>query len=219
MTDPLYIAITDDHVMVRKGLCSLIELFPPYKILFDADNGKDMISKINPHELPQIMLLDINMPEMDGYAAAHWLKENYPAIKVLALSIMDTEAAIIKMLRNGARGYILKDADPKELKEAFDSVMKQGYYYNDNITHKLVSSLSSSGYKSSPITDACQLTPREKEFLQFACSEKTYPQIATEMKVSERTVDGYREALFKKLQVTTRVGLVISAIKKGLVQL
>jgi DNA-binding NarL/FixJ family response regulator len=219
MIEIRHIAIVDDHTMVRKGLCSLINLFHPYQVLFDAENGKDMIQKINPAMLPDIVLLDITMPDMDGYAAAHWLKVHYPDVKVLALSTMDTEKAIIKMLKNGARGYILKDSDPAELKEAFDNVLKQGYYYNDTITHKLVNSLNKYSSEYNSTQNADHITPRESEFLQLACSEKTYQQIAADMKVSERTVEGYREALFKKFQVSTRVGLVIWAIKKDYVQI
>lgn len=217
MPETKYIAVIDDHVMVRKGLCSLINLFEPYKVLFDADNGKDMIQKIDPNQLPDIALLDINMPEMDGFASARWLKTNYPAIKILALSTMDKDTVIIRMIQHGARGYILKDADPSELKQAFDNVLKSGYHYNEAITHKLVTSLHNNF--SQDLLDTPNLTPREQEFLQFACSEKTYQEIAKLMLVSERTIEDYRDSLFRKLQVSSRVGLVICAIRKNLATL
>jgi len=123
MTDTRYIAIVDDHSMFRKGMTALINLFPNYQVLFDAGNGKDLIRQLNPDRLPHILLLDIAMPEMDGYATAAWVKEHYPGIKVLALSTMDAETAIIKMIKNGAKGYVLKDSEPAELKQAFDEVL------------------------------------------------------------------------------------------------
>ena len=110
MSDMKHIAIVDDHTMFRKGLMALINLFPNYSVLFDASNGKDFIAQLNPKHLPDIVLMDITMPEMDGYATAEWLHNNYPEINILALSTMDSEAAIIKMIKSGAKGYVLKDA-------------------------------------------------------------------------------------------------------------
>jgi len=120
-----YITIVDDHTMIRKGLSSLINLFPGYRVLFDAANGKDFIAQLNANNIPHIVLLDINMPEMDGYATADWIRTNYEEIKILALSTMDSENAIIKMIHHGAKGYVLKDAEPAELKLAFDEVLKK----------------------------------------------------------------------------------------------
>ena len=212
MNDVKKIAIVDDHTMFRRGLCSLINLFPGYTVVLDAANGNDFIRQLDPDMLPDILLLDIAMPEMDGFALATWLKNNHPTIRVLALSTMDSDIAIIRMIKAGARGYLLKDAEPSELRRAFDDVLSLGYYYNDLVSRKLLLS-SGAGVQLERLTD------REQTFLKLACSEKTYYEIAKEMFVSERTVDGYRDALFKKLQVTSRVGLVLYAVKNGLIQL
>ena len=130
---------------------------------------------------------------------------------------MDNDATIIKMIHNGARGYILKDADPKELQVAFEEILAKGYYYNEMLTRKVMQSIHQSGTDSSNVLR--HLTDREMEFLKHACSEKNYQQIASDMFVSERTVDGYRESLFKKFNVSNRVGLVLYAIKNQLIQL
>jgi DNA-binding NarL/FixJ family response regulator len=212
-----YIAIVDDHTLFRKGLSALIDLFPDYKVLFQASNGKDFIKKLKPPHIPDILLLDIAMPEMDGFATALWVKANYPEMKILALSTMETESAIIKMIKCGAKGYILKDVEPEELKKAFDDILNLGFFYNDIISRKIIRSVNELSQAESPISTFVNLTDRELTFLKLACSEKTYSQIATEMFVSERTVDGYRDALFKKLNVTSRVGLAIYAIKNGIV--
>ena len=132
---------------------------------------------------------------------------------------MDAEAAIIKMIKNGAKGYVLKDAEPAELKKAFDEVLSRGYYYNDLISRKIIQSVSQLADDKNNLGTFARLSDRELNFIQLACSEKTYSEIAKEMFVSERTVDGYRESLFKKLDITSRVGLVMYAIKNGIVKL
>jgi DNA-binding NarL/FixJ family response regulator len=219
MNDKKYIAVVDDHIMFRRGLIHLINLFPDYKVLLDADNGKDLISKLIPSALPEIILLDINMPEMDGYSTARWLKANHPSIKVLALSMLDSETSIIKMIQNGARGYILKDAETEELKLAFKEVLEKGYYYNEIVSRKLLQSINELVNERKDKTGYRNISEKELQFLKLACSEKTYREIAAEMYLSERTIDGYRETLFKKFNTASRVGLVIYAIKNGLVSL
>ena len=182
----------------------------------EAGNGRELIDQLDPDHLPDIVLLDIHMPVMDGYATAAWLHKNYPSVRVLALSTMDADSTIIKMIHQGARGYILKDADPRELQLAFEEILAKGYYYNEVLTRKVIQSIHQGSPDSSGFH---KLTDREMEFLKHACSEKNYQQIAAEMFVSERTVDGYRESLFKKFNVTNRVGLVLYAIKNQLVHL
>ena len=217
MSEIKYVALVDDHTMFRKGLAVLINLFPQYKVLLDVGNGQEFIDQLDPDNLPDILLLDINMPVMDGYATAAWVHANHPDIRILALSTMDSDTTIIKMIQQGARGYILKDADPKELQVAFEEILAKGYYYNEILTRKVIQSIHQGG--ADPSSAFPKLTDREMEFLKHACSEKNYNQIASEMFVSERTVDGYRESLFKKFNVTNRVGLVLYAIKNQLVQL
>ncbi len=198
MSDVKYVALVDDHTMFRKGLAVLINLFPQYKVLMDVGNGKEFIDRLQPDLLPDIVLLDIHMPVMDGYATAAWLHANHPEIKVLALSTMDSDTTIIKMIHQGARGYILKDADPNELQVAFSEILAKGYYYNELLTRKVIQSFHTSGTDNSNALP--RLTDREMEFLKHACSEKNYQQIANDMFVSERTVDGYRESPLQKIQ-------------------
>jgi DNA-binding NarL/FixJ family response regulator len=219
MIDTKYIAIADDHTLFRKGLMSLINLFPGYKVLFDASDGKEFIELLKEKSLPDIALLDIVMPKMDGYATSKCLKINYPQIKVLALSTMDSDAAIIKMIRNGAKGYVLKDADPEELRQAFKEVLSSGYFYNDAITRKVMRSINDLDNLKADVFSFSSFNEREEQFVKLCCSEKTYKEIADEMFVSERTVDNYRESVFKKINVSSRVGIVMYAIKNGMVKL
>lgn len=219
MPDKKYIAIADDHTMFRKGLIALINLFPNYQVLFDAANGKDLIHQINPKKLPEIILLDINMPEMDGYATAEWVTANYPGIKILALSTMDAETSIIKMIKCGAKGYVLKDAEPGELKLAFDEVLSRGYFYNELITRKVIGSINLLTDTNSPASTFIKLTEKDIEFLRFVCTELTYKEIAERMHVSTRTIESHRDTLCEKLDIKTRVGLVLYALKNNLVKL
>lgn len=219
MSKTIYIAIVDDHVLFRIGLAALINLFPGYSTLFEATNGREFIEKLNPLDLPDIVLMDINMPEMDGYTATEWLRINYPGIKVLALSTMDSETAIIKMVKSGAKGYILKDADTAELKLAFQEVLTRGYFYNETITRKVMQAVTQLTDTKNKTSTFINLTGREIEFLKLVCKDLTYKEISERMHIGVRTAEGYRDGLCEKLEIKTRVGLVIYAIKNGIVVL
>jgi len=156
------------------------------------------------------------MPGMDGFETVSWLSENYPLVKVLALSMIQKEETIVKMLRLGVKGYLCKDVEPNILAEALSSVINKGYYYTDFITGKLVHALQSN--PDGPAKkDAELINEREMEFLKHACSEMTYNEIATLMYLSPKTIDGYRNSLFEKLNVKSRVGLALYAVRNGIV--
>jgi two-component system invasion response regulator UvrY len=213
------VALVDDHVLLRNGLANLIRSFGEYAILFEARNGTDLIRQLKPRLLPELVLLDINMPEMDGFDTALWLKRNFPEIKILALSMYDTNNSIIRMLKNGAKGYILKDISPAELKIALHSVIHKGFYYSEMVTGKLVNTISSLDEPGQTMHHFLGLNDRETAFLKLVCTEFTYKEIADQMCLSPRTIDGYRDSLFEKLKVKTRVGLVLYAIRNGIVQI
>jgi len=211
------VVLTDDHILLRNGLASLVKNLG-HNVLFEADNGKHLTNKLNAASLPDVVLLDINMPEMDGYETAQWLKQNHPAVKVLALSMYDNESAIIKMLRCGAKGYILKDSEPSELQAAIESLMTKGFYYSDLVSGKLMHAINNMDDDGSDTKKFIQLNDKETEFLKWVCSELTYKEIADKMFVSPRTIDNYRDSLFDCLNVKTRVGLVMYACKNGIVR-
>jgi|SRR5665213_573535 len=213
------VVLVDDHVLLRNGLANLIESFGNYKVLFEADNGKYFMEKLKPKNLPEIVLLDINMPKMDGYETALWLKENYPDIKILALSMYDNENSIIRMFKAGVKGYILKDCDPSELKNALEALVTKGFYYSEMVTGKLIHTINNLDDKGNQVKNLVKLNDREITFLKLACSELPYKEIADKMFVSPRTIDGYRDDLFEKLNVKTRVGLVMYAIKNGIMNI
>lgn len=213
------VALIDDHELLRTGLASIINSFEGFKVIMEAGNGKEFIEKIKSKNTPNIVLLDITMPVMDGYETAIWIKANLPQTKVLVLSMLENDTAIIRMLKNGARGYILKDSKPKVFKDALDSVRDSGYYINELVSNKLMHYINHEETYEGDASALGALSENETTFLKWICTEKTYKEIADEMFLSPRTIDTYRDNLFKKLDVKTRVGLAIFAIKNGIVNL
>jgi DNA-binding NarL/FixJ family response regulator len=205
-TEQISIAIVDDHTLFRNGVAALMNEFDELKIIFEANNGVQMQEALAKHGLPQVILMDINMPLMDGYAATGWLKENHPQVRVLALSMFEDDQAVIRMIKCGAGGYILKESKPRELLEAIKVIAEKGVYINEMVSGKLLRSVT---YKD----DAAYISKKELEFLNLCCSELTYKEIADKMFVSPRTVDNYRESLFQKLDLRSRTGLVLYAIQ------
>ena len=210
-----YIALVDDHILLRNGLAALINSFNGYQVSFEADHGKDFINMVTNHGGPDIVLLDINMPEMNGFETAGWIKEHLPNTKILVLSMMDNETSIISMLKAGAGGYILKDSKPSIFRQALDDIRDKGFFMNELVTHKMLNYVKGEEQNTDAAIIA-RLSEKELTFLKLACTEKTYKEIASEMNLSPRTVEGYRDDLFAKLAVMSRVGLVLFAIKNGL---
>jgi|SRR6218665_584349 len=210
------VALVDDHILLRRGLAGMIDQFENYSVVLEADNGQKMIDMLSSQNFPDLILLDINMPVKDGYQTAQWLKENHPQIKVLALSMYDSEPSIIKMLKNGARGYLLKDTDPNDFKTALNSVIEKGFHYSEIVSGRLIHAVNNLDRTSKGNDHFQQLNQRETEFLKWSCTELTYKEIAEKMNLSPRTIDGYRDALFDKLNIKTRVGLVLYAIRHNI---
>lgn len=211
----IQVAIADDHTLLRNALARLVNSFDGYSVLLEADNGKDLRNKIIKNIVPDVVLLDVNMPEMDGFETTQWLRKNYPYIKILALSMLSDEKTIIKMFRLGATGYLMKNTDAQELKKALDAVINKNVYLSEYVSAKLVSGLYTDKEENiKPIL----LNERERDFLRWVCSELTYKDIAEKMNLSARTVDDYRQSLFNKLKVHSRVGLVMYAIRNGIVE-
>jgi DNA-binding NarL/FixJ family response regulator len=209
---PLQIVIVDDHRLFRSGIASLINKFSQYKILFEAGDGEELMRKLTPKLKPDILLLDINMPKKDGIETAAWLRNTYPDICIIVLSMFEDAEKVLQMVKIGVKGYLLKDAEPAEFEQALKKVSEGDVYYPEFVTRHLIQNFSRQ-------SEAVKLNSREIEFLKLAGSELTYKEIADQMCISARTVDGYRDQLFEKLQIKSRVGLVLYAIKNKLIEL
>jgi DNA-binding NarL/FixJ family response regulator len=213
------LGIVDDHNLFRKGLIKLINLRDKgsrYKIIFEASNGTDLKKKLDKKQLPDIILMDIDMPETDGYEAVEWLKKNYPEINVLVISMFETEQSIIRMLRYGIKGYLSKDIEVEDIHTALEEIINKGFYYSDMVTGAMAHSIQMNDADSkAKVNSVNDLLDHEKDFLKLSCSDMTYQEIAEKMHLSPKTIDGYRDTLFKRFNVKSRVGLVIYAIKNG----
>jgi DNA-binding NarL/FixJ family response regulator len=211
----IHIALVDDHTLFRNGIANLLSEFSDIKVVFEAANGKEMQQLLPTKNNVDVILMDINMPIMDGYTSTAWVKQNYPVINILALSMFDEDTAVIKMLKAGAGGYVLKESKPAELYRAINEIKENGIYLNEMVSGKMLRSLQIQDIQ--PVS-AFYLTEREKEFIKLCVSELTYKEIAVQMNIATRSADNYRETLFDKLAIKSRVGLVLFAIKNKLVE-
>lgn len=213
------VVLIDDHELLRTGLATLINSFEGFELLFESGNGKDFIAKVDNQNPPDIVVLDITMPEMDGYETAKWIKNNLPKTRILVLSMLSNDMAIIRMLRNGVKGYILKESKPEILKQALESIRTNDFYVNELVKNKLFNYVTNEDDPTVQTSVLLNISENEAQFLHLLCMDKSYKEIASEMFVSVRTIDSHRDNLFKKLNINTRVGLVVFAIKHGIVNL
>src|SRR5690625_2785246 len=246
------VVIVDDHVLFTRALEEMVNQFSGYEVLFSADNGKDFIDKLSDSNVdPDVVLLDLNMPIMDGFETLKWIKEHKKNVKTLALSMNDNEKSIIKAIRKGANGYLVKNITPKELNFAITHLMDYGFYHNDLVSKALLKNMNKDEdevffkLKDRELTFFCtcqfqksqfsilefkkhfifkdedevffKLKDRELTFLKLACTEMTFKEIANEMCLCPKTIDGYRQALFEKLNIRSRVGLVLYAIQNNII--
>lgn len=216
MKNSIHIALVDDHLLFRKGIANLLTEFEDIRVVFDASNGKELQAKLKECSEVDVILMDITMPVMDGYASTEWLRINHPKVSVLALSMFDEDIAVIGMLKAGAGGYVLKESTPAELYRAIYEIHQKGIYLNEMVSGKMLRNVQTDFQLFQKNTI---LTDREIEFLTLCVSELTYKEIAVKMNIATRSVENYRENLFEKLNVKSRVGLVLYAIKNELVSI
>jgi DNA-binding NarL/FixJ family response regulator len=209
------IVIVDDHMLFANGLSKLVNSLPEYHTDKIFKNGQELVDFLSQKEIqmPDIILLDVKMPVMDGVETMKWIYQNKPDLKVLVLSMENNEDIIIQMIKYGAGGYLLKDIDPVGLKKALDIIDEQGYYYTEMVTNMLIHRLDNNDNNVKH-----DFKDNELKLIQLACSEKTYNEIAEEMCLSPKTIEGYRQVIFQKMGVKSRVGMVLYAIKNGIVE-
>jgi DNA-binding NarL/FixJ family response regulator len=210
---PYKVVVVDDHILIAKAIAGIINNFDNYKVLYEAENGKAMIDKFSlPGNIPDIVLLDISMPVMDGFATAKWIRTHHPDILILSLSMQDDDMSLLRMIKAGANGYLLKNIHPKELESALDVIVSGNFYFPEWASSKIFNNISDERQKKE---GESSISEKEDIFLKYCCTEMTYKEVADKMNVSSRTVEGYRDSLFDKLGLKTRVGLAVYAIKSG----
>lgn len=214
---PAYkLILADDHILLRDALANLIDSYDEFTVMTKAADGSEVIKAIENGWNADIVLMDLNMPKMDGYATATWIRKYHPEIKIVILTMYDSEIALIRMLQVGVNGFLKKDIHPTELKNALLRVAGGEYYYSNHTTDKIASLFLKDPDKRSSLLKS-PLNDTEIEFLKFASTEMTYKTIALAMHMTPRLIDSYRDSLFIKLGVKTRVGLAIYAVKNGIV--
>lgn len=212
------LGLVDDHIIFRKALASFFNSLPNFQVIFEANNGIDLKRQIQQAREADLVILDIHMPEMNGFETAAFLLHQQPAVKILVVSMLPEKHHLEKLLQVGISGYVQKDADIEELQLAIEQIMLKGHYLNPGSYLHLLSERSTKEKEElAAAQQAAQLSDREKEFLRWLCTDKGYKEIAQEMYVSPRTIDGYRDTLLKKLKVHSRIGLVTFAIRQGIV--
>ncbi len=204
------IAIVDDHTLLSQAIGNLIESFDDFETDGIFHNGQELINALKNKTIqPEIVLMDVNMPVLNGIETTKILTKEFPSLLVLALSVDEDENTIIQMLKSGAKGYLSKDIQKDMLHLALTNTLQQGFFHTQNVTDALLGSLK----KKNELED---LKEREIEFIQLACTDLTYKEIAEKMFLSPKTIDNYRDAVFSKLNIKNRVGLVLFAIKTGI---
>lgn len=217
MTDEknIEIAVVDDHSLFRKGLVNLIQqINPRFKVISEASHGQELIDQLQAGLKVDLVVLDLDMPRLDGHDTCKILKRNFSDLGVLMLTMKDDETSLIRLLRAGVNGYLNKDVEPEELELALISIFENGFHYTDAMTGKLVNALKDPAKGKMP-----EINDQELKFIELAGTELTYKEIASKMNLSEKTIDGYRSRLFDKCEVKSRVGLVIFAVRNHLISI
>lgn len=211
-TMKISIGIVDNHPLSLKSLAMMVNSFKDFNVSVLINGPGELPGKIRPPNLPDIILIDINTFPDDGITSAKWINQNYPAIKLAALSFSNNEQIIINMIKAGCCAYMLMNYQPEELEHGLRQIHLKGFFNSDAI---------STNYRRLLLAEneMFSISERERIFLSYACTDLTYKEIATTMNLSERTIDGYRESLFHKFKVQSRVGLAVAAIRKDLIRL
>lgn len=204
------VMVAEDHTIMRQGLTALLNSLESYKVLFEGEDGTALIRWLEKSkQQPDICIMDIGMKPMDGFDTALFLKENFPDIKILVLSMLECEFSIIRMLQNGASGYLHKGTDTEELDQALQIIYTGQFYHSELV--------SENALQRARKPNGAGITEREAEFLTLCCTGLVYKEIASKMKVSPHTVNGYRNALFEKLGIRSRSALIMHALRSGIV--
>jgi len=206
------VALVDDHPIFRDGIERLLKADKQIEVMLQAANGIDMLQQMESAAiLPDIAVIDLNMPKMDGFMLSDEMKKKYPEIKFLILSAYSSDYNVAVVIKNGASGYLTKNCNPSDLRDAIHSIYETGFYYSDLANKNAFKILSSKNLKSINIPD------REMQFFKLCCTEMPYEKIAKEMDISVTTLHGTRQRLFERLGIETRVALVVFAMQSGII--
>lgn len=215
------LGIVDDQILFLKGLKMLVNNFKDIELVLEAFNGNDLLNALKDCQ-PDVLLMDLKMPGMDGIEATRKVRELYPDIKIILLSMHNDEQLIAHLMKIGANGYLVKNEQPAIVEAAIHTVMEKGFYFNDYVSKAMMSSMQKANRKFNPeasLHDRVDFTKRELEVLNLICKEHTTTEVAKQLFISQRTVETHRKNLLEKSGVRNMAGLVVFAMKNGLVDL
>lgn len=212
---PIKIAIADDHSLFREGLVSILSTYQAFEVIIEAGSGEALLEAIADTP-PEVVLLDLKMPGMDGIRVTEILKKQFPSIKIIILTMHHQEDFILHMLNLGVNAYLLKDSSSEELKEAIIATHQRDYYFDNRVSKVMLQGLKRKHLHKPKLGTNTRLTPREEEVLQLICNEYTTPEIAEKLYLSQRTIESHRKNLLEKLGAKNTAGLVIKAISYDL---
>lgn len=215
MKNKIRVAVVDDQLLFRKGIISLLGEFDELTVSFEAESGNELMDKLKTHVI-DVVLLDLEMPIMNGLEATKLMKEKYPQIKIIILTMHNDEEFVVELLQKGASGFLLKNQDIEIVVDAIYSVIETGFYYNSTISEKLAHGLVN-GHQVSSILGQSKFTDNELKVIELVCKQNTNKQIAEILNLSVRTVDGYMERIFTKTGMKNRTGLVMYAVRNKLI--
>lgn len=212
---PIRIALADDQAMFRRGLALLLRDMPGVQVVFECANGEELLTGLQGNAV-DIVLLDLEMPVMDGKEAMRRLRAQYPLVKVIVLSMRNDEGTIIHLMELGANGYVPKTAEPDEIEDAIRAVAASGYHFSERVSRVMLRGLVNKVKPKLTFSDVEQLTARELEVVRLICQELTTTEIAGRLILSPRTVEGYRNTILQKIGARNTAGIVVYAMSKGL---
>lgn len=217
MKKRLKIFIADDHTLFRKAMANLIKGFENVEEVKDAENGKELLTLIK-YQQPDVAIVDLQMPVMDGTETCEAIVKKYPDVKVIVLTMHDSDKYILHMMEMGVHAFLLKNTEPEELERAIDSVIEKDFYHNDLVTAVLRKNMREKKQGHRPSFNAIELSEREKEIVMLVCQELTIKEISQKLSLSEHTVRNHRSNIMDKVGVSNMVGLVKYAYDTGLVK-
>ncbi|WP_114936866.1 response regulator transcription factor [Mucilaginibacter endophyticus] len=214
---PIKIAIADDYTIYREGLKVGLTQDENLEVILEAADGEDLITGIETN-MPDVIIMDLKMPVMDGMEATKLVKKQYPDIKILVVTMYDDEKFVIHLMEIGANGYLLKNAEAEEIRKAIYSVHETGYYFNNIVSNALLKKLVIKGNIKPSFKEGVELTEREQDVLKLICAEKTANEMGKQLFLSPRSVEGIRQRLIDKVGVRNTAGLVMFAVKNGIIE-
>jgi DNA-binding NarL/FixJ family response regulator len=213
---PIKIAIADDYTIYRDGLKIGLTQDENLEVMLEAADGEDLIKGIET-DMPDVIIMDLKMPVMDGMEATKVIKKKYPDMKILVVTMYDDEKFVIHLMEIGANGYLLKNAEAEEIRKAIYSVHETGYYFNNIVSNALLKKLVIKGNIKPSFKEGVELTEREQDVLKLICAEKTANEMGQQLFLSPRSVEGIRQRLIDKVGVRNTAGLVMFAVKNGII--